>query len=146
MFRSKRQICMGNRTVSYGVISFCLLFFSSCYIQREPCPAYVNDAVPAGTYDYNGPYECSRWYEHRYGWIWSSDSKDDALYLWWEITQRPMYFEQDGEFRFTVRSDDQFEYNFFALIEGDSWQDTIGHMQYYITTDRARKYWDKVPL
>lgn len=106
----------------------------------------MQDPVQPGDYDYNGPYECSTWYEHRYGWMWSSDCKDDALALWSEITNRPMYFEIDGEFRYTVTAQDGFQYNFFSFNEAGFWGDTIGHTQYYISTDRDRKYWDKIPL
>lgn len=143
MFRSTRQIRMGNRTVGYGIIA---LFLCSCYVQRPPCPAYVDNAVPAGTYDYNGPYECSRWYEHRYGWMWASTDKNDALDLWWRISARPMDFKQDGEFRFTVTADDGFVYSFWRYNEARFVGDTLGQWQYIISTDRDKKYWKNVPI
>ena len=135
MFRSTRQICMGNRAVGYGII---VLLFCSCYTQ-QPCPAYVEDAYQPGEYSYNGPFECSRWYEHRFGWTWSSNDKNDALDLWWRITARPMDLKQDGPFRFTVTAEDGFIYSFWRYEE-------MGQWQYIINTDRDRKYWKTIPL
>lgn len=132
---------MGNRTTIYGITA--LLLLGSCVFSKPACPAYVIDPIQPGEYDYNGPYECSKWYEHRYGWMWSSYSKNDALELWATISNRPMYFEQTGEFRFTVIADDGFTYNFFALIYP---ADADNLTEYYITTDRPRRDWDKIPL
>lgn len=123
-----------------------MLCLIGCASTPPLCPAYVQDAVPAGTYDYNGPYECSTWYENRYGWIWSSDSKDDALTLWADISGRPMYFENTEEFRFSVTAKDGFMYSFFALMEADSRTDNSSHLQYYITTSRPKEDWDKIPI
>ncbi len=119
---------------------------SGCYLNRELCPAYVHDPVPAGTYNYNGPYECSTWYESRYGWMWSTDLKDDALQLWANISGRPMYFELEGRFRYTVKAKDGFKYNFWRYKERDFWTESAPHWQYYISVQRPRSEWNSVPL
>lgn len=143
MFRRKQKVRVGGRTIGYGVIAVLL---SSCYTLREPCPAYVTNPVQPGEYDYNGPYECSTWYEHRYGWTWSSNDKSDALDLWWKITARPMDFKQDGPFRFSVTADDGFVYSFWRYETARFPSDSIGGWQYIINTDRDKKYWKNVPI
>jgi len=92
--------------------------------------------VPAGTYDYNGPYECGVWYENRYCWVWSSTNKDDALDLWNRITGRPMYFEIQGSFRYSVTAKDGFKYYFWRYES----------TEYIVTAERPRKDWNTVPI
>jgi hypothetical protein len=96
----------------------------------------VENAVPAGTYDYNGPYECGVWYENRYCWVWSSTNKDDALDLWNRITGRPMYFEIQGSFRYSVTAKDGFKYYFWRYES----------TEYIVTAERPRKDWNTVPI
>ena len=126
-----RQVFRGAAVIGSTIL------LSSCYAGKELCPAYVQDPIPAGTYDYNAPYECSRWYETRYAYVWSSDNKQDALNLWADISGRPMYFEMQGQFRYSVKASDGYTYVLWG------WGDTD---QYYITLDRPRNEWDKVPV
>ena len=116
------------------------LLLISCGVSQPLCPAYIDNYVPAGTYDYNQPYECGLWYEDRYGFWWVSDSKLDALDVWAEISARPMYFDMDQEFRFSVSAADGFEYSFWSMWMGPDTYD------YYITAARPRSDWNKVPI
>ena len=47
--------------------------------------------------------------------MWVSDSKSAALMLWAEITARPMDFNIDGEFRYTVTASDGYKYYFWNM-------------------------------
>jgi hypothetical protein len=128
-----------HKTMRILVTLIFLILLSSCslqHINRQPCPAYVENAIPAGTYDYSGPYECGVWYENKYCWIWSSTSKEDALELWTRITGRPMYFEIQGGFRYTVKAQDGYNYYFWRFDSSE----------YIVTAERPRKDWDRIPL
>lgn len=111
--RRTQEIRLGNLAVT--AIGLCLLL-TSCYIHRAPCPAYVDENyVRFGAYEFSDPVECSTWYESPDEYYWISDSKSAALQLWAEISARPMDFEIDGEFKYTVTSKDGYKYYFWNM-------------------------------
>lgn len=69
--------------------------------------------------------------------MWSTNIKEDALEKWYEISARPMYFEIDGEFIYTVRAKDGYEYTFWNMVVPE---------QYYITVLKKDEDIDTVGL
>lgn len=133
MFYSKRKIQQGAALIAYA------LLFGGCYLTSpELCPAYVDeDYIKYGEYDFNADLACSTWYEDPWGYMWSTDIKDDALQKWYEISARPMYFEIDGVFRYSVKATDGYEYVFWNIDVPE---------QYYITVLKHKKDIDRVNL
>lgn len=133
MFYSKRKIQQRAALIAYA------LLFGGCYLNSPKlCPAYVDkDYIQYGKYNWNEPLACSTWYEDPYGYMWSTDIKENALEKWYEISARPMYFEIDGEFIYTVRAKDGYEYTFWNMVVPE---------QYYITVLKKDEDIDTVGL
>jgi hypothetical protein len=68
-----------------------------------------------GQYKFSDPLECSTWYESPDDYLWVTDSKSAALMKWAEITARPMDFNIDGKFRYTVTASDGYKYYFWNM-------------------------------
>ena len=131
-----RKIRFGNKA---AYLALPLFFLTSCYFHKAPCPAYVDaDYIQHGTYDYNAPIECSTWYEDPYGWMWVTESKAQALIKWTEISARPMDFNIDGEFRYSVKAADDYQYYFWSLrgSYNPQFQDTVVY-QYVISVYKS---------
>lgn len=83
--------------------------------------------------------ECSTWYESPDEYVWITDSKSAALQLWTEISARPMEFEMEQPFRYSVTAQDGHKYYFWSFwsspVNSKSWTDTA-RWQFIISVDK----------
>ncbi len=125
-FRRKRKVWHGAISIGYA------LLLTGCYVGKPLCPAYVDsNYIEYGEYEWNAPLECSTWYEDPYGYMWVTTSKADALIKWSEITARPMEFEIQGEFRYSVTAADGYKYFFWNMYT------TPDQCNYYVTVNKS---------
>lgn len=81
----------------------------------------------------NDPMTCSTWYEDPYGYMWSTDSKSMALMKWTEISGRPMEFEADTNFRYSVTASDGYTYYFWGWVMSED------YWHYYISVYKPKE-------